>query len=554
MDSETKLPETVDRILVYALRDRLQADTGKPVVLKETHISWILLSGQLAYKLKKPVHLPFADFSTLALRKHFCEEEVRLNRRLAPLQYLGVVPICGTVNAPRIGGGGEPIDYAVCMQRFAPGALLSEKLVAGDLRPEYLDRLANRIAIFHRQAPVALPVSSTRGIERVVQPVLEVLKQLQADCDTSSIVAVRAWVDQQVVTLREAWLQRRRSGAVRECHGDLHLANTVLIGDEVTAFDCIEFSPDLRWIDVISDVAFFTMDLNAHGRSDLAFRFLDAYLQRTGDYAGVQVLRFYEVYRALVRALVYRVRLQSVGAASPAVDPDYLGCARRLVQTAGGAGRLLITHGLSGSGKSTLARRLVETAGAIRLRSDVERKRLFGLDALQRSAEQSVDIYTREATQRTFERLRECARTALQAGYPVIVDSAFLQRAERRAFQTLAAELGVPFAILHCRASEAQLRQRLADRNAGGTDASEANATVLEYQMATQDPLDGDERAAALEVFTDEPVDVVALRARWFSTIEASWQSQLGTPDARPSDANQRTSSENDDHWRNKHA
>ncbi|MBK5206373.1 MAG: AAA family ATPase [Polaromonas sp.] len=522
MDLETTSGALVGPTLIHALRERLQADTGQPVALQETHISWVLLSARLAYKIKKPIRLSFVDFSTLALRKHFCEEEVRLNRRLAPALYLGVVPVCGTVQAPRIGGMEEacqPIDYAVCMQRFPPGALLSERLAAGGggLLPGQLDRLAQRLADFHRDAPVALPASPTGTTELAVQPVLDLLKQLQAEGAAPQIAAVQAWFDGQIHALREFWPARQRSGAVRECHGDLHLANTVLIGDEVTVFDCIEFDPALRWIDVMSDLAFLTMDLKAHDRSDLAFRFLDAYLQRSGDYPGVRALRFYEVYRALVRALVARLRSRIAGTASTAGGPDYLACARRLVQTAGDQARLLITHGLSGSGKSTVAQQLLEAAGAIRLRSDVERKRLFGLDALQRSVEQAVDIYTPEATRRTFDRLKECARTALQAGYPVIIDAAFLRRAERLAFRALAAELRVPFTVLHCRASEAQLRQRVAARSSVGGDASEANVNVLERQLASHEPLEDDERAIALEVVTDEPVDVAALCECWLS-------------------------------------
>ncbi|MHB1248695.1 MAG: bifunctional aminoglycoside phosphotransferase/ATP-binding protein, partial [Polaromonas sp.] len=335
--------------------------------------------------------------------------------------------------------------------------------------------------------------------------------------DTPLIMALQAWVDAQVPALRDAWLARRRSGLVRECHGDLHLGNTVLIGDEATAFDCVEFDPALRWIDVMSDVAFLTMDLTAHGRRDLAFRFLDGYLQRSGDYPGVRVLRFYEVYRALVRGLVGRVRSRSTDTVSGAANPDYMACAQRLAQTAGGSARLLITHGLSGSGKSTIAQQLLALAGAIRLRSDVERKRLFGLDALQRFDAQTMNIYTSDANRRTFERLKECARTALQAGYPVIVDAAFLRRTERSTFQALAAGLGVPFSILHCQADESQLRCRVADRAAAGNDASEANVNVLERQLASQERLDADERAIAMDVVTDKPFDVTALCARWFS-------------------------------------
>lgn len=487
--------------LVNALRAHLQASTGQPVDLHETHISWVLLAGDLAYKLKKPVRLPFLDFSTPTLRQHFCEEEVRLNRRLAPSLYLGVVPICGTPEAPCVGGAGPVIDHAVCMRRFAPGALLSERLAAGQLLPHDIDQLALRLADFHRDAPVA---PADRG-DPGAQPALDVLAQLEAGgAQPAQLASLRAWVEAQAQGLRGAWLARRRAGAVRECHGDLHLANVVKVGDEVLAFDGMEFDPALRWIDVMSDVGFFAMDLQAHGRSDLAFRFLDAYLQRSGDYAGLPVLRFQQVYRALVRGLVGRLRTAAEG-------PDYLACAQRLAQSAGGA-RLLITHGLSGSGKSSLAGRLLEAAGAVRVRSDVERKRLFGLAALQASAGQSPSVYSAEATQRTFARLGECAGHALRAGYPVIVDATFLHRAERRTFQALAAELQLPFAILHCRASEAMLRQRVAAR---GGDASEATVAVLEQQLVHHESLQPDELAVTLEARTDGPVDVAALWARW---------------------------------------
>ena len=530
--------ETADTTLIQTLRARLQADTGQPVALVETHISWVLLAGRLAYKLKKPVRLPFVDFSTLALRRHFCHEELRLNRRLAPALYLGVLPVYGTAQAPRIGtlyddnteessDAGKPVDYLVCMQRFAPNALLSEQLAAGSLQPQHLDGLALRLADFHRAAPqleksletsLASPACSADVAQHEAQPVLAVLSQLQAACDLPPLAALRAWVEAQLPALQEVFWARRQTGAVREGHGDLHLANAVLIGDEATAFDCIEFDPALRWIDVMNDVAFLTMDLKAHGRPDLAFHFLDVYLQRSGDYGGLRVLRFYEVYRALVRALVACVRSQNAGLALPAAAaPDYLACAQQLVGAAAGSGRLLITHGLSGSGKSHIAGQLLAAAGAIRLRSDVERKRLFGLDALQRSADHALAIYTPQANRRTLAKLQEGVRAALQAGYPVIVDAAFLRRAERRVFESLAVELGVPFSLLHCRASEAQLRQRVAARSASGMDASEADLRVLEGQLVNCEPLDAHERAAALEVVTDEPVDMAALCARWLS-------------------------------------
>jgi aminoglycoside phosphotransferase family enzyme/predicted kinase len=433
--------------------------------------------------------------------------------------------VCATEQAPQLNGSGNPIDYAVCMRRFAPGALLSERLAAAELLPEHLESLARKVAAFHQRASIAPPGPAGDAQRCVVTPVLGVLQQLRIRCDAARIGALEAWVCAQAQSLRETWSARQHDGRVRDCHGDLHLTNAVLLNGEATAFDCIEFDPALRRIDVLSDIAFLTMDLKAHGRSDLAFRFLDAYLQCSGDYAGVPVLRFYEVYRALVRALVGCLRAAVQGPAS-AVGPDYLAYAERLVQEASGAPRLLITHGVSGSGKSTLALELLAAAGAIRLRSDVERKRLFGMAALDPSIDRA-QIYTPDATMRTFERLAQCARAVLRAGHAVIVDAAFLRRTERDAFRALAIELRVPFTILHCTANDARLRERVARRSARGDDASEADLAVLERQWGYREPLSSDEREFTLEVATDDAVDVPALCLRWLAL--AKHQRQGGT-------------------------
>lgn len=515
MDSHAPARALVDRAPIEALRQRLQRDTGQPVSLVETHISWVLLTERLAYKLKKPVHLPFVDFSTLALRRHFCEEEVRLNRRIAPALYLGVVPVCGTRQAPRIGGTDAPIDYALCMRRFPAGALLSERLAAGSLQPEELDGLADRVAAFHRLATVVPPVPAGDAVQCVVGPVNGALEQLRILYAPARIDALSSWVAAQVRSSQQHWIDRHHEGRVRECHGDLHLANAVLIDGHATAFDCIEFDPALRRIDVLSDVAFLTMDLKAHGRSDLAHRFLDTYLQSSGDYAGVSVLRFYEVYRALVRALVRGLQAEAAGAA-PTSSPDYLALAERLAAGPGGPPRLLITHGLSGSGKSTVARQLLAVAGAIRLRSDVERKRLFGMRALERSPGRA-QLYTPDATERTLARLAECTRAALRAGFPVIVDAAFLRRTERDAFRALAAELRVPFTILHCTADASRLRERVARRSDSGVDPSEADLDVLAQQFGHAEAPADDERDDTLEVPTDAPVDALTLSERWLA-------------------------------------
>jgi aminoglycoside phosphotransferase family enzyme/predicted kinase len=527
MDTAASAAPPIDRTLIHALREQLQAQGGEPVELIETHISWVLLAGDRAYKIKKPVRLPFVDFSTPALRLHFCELELRLNQRLAPQLYLEVLPVCGTPASPRLGGEGEPIDHAVCMRRFAPGALLSEQIAAGRLQASQIEQLAGALAAFHERAPVADAVSPWGTPEQIVHAARNVLDSLRPLVAAGALDTLCGWLAERERTLSPVWLERRATGAVREGHGDLHLANAAQVGDEVLAFDCIEFDPAMRWIDVANDLAFLTMDLHAHGRSDLAARALDAWLQRSGDFAALRVLRFYEVYRALVRSLVAALRAGQLGApdaAAPAtsppetadVRPDYLACALAAAQTRP-APRLLITHGLSGCGKSTVALQLLERTGAVRLRSDVERKRLFGLGALDRSAARSLDVYTAEATRRTFDRLADLARIALQAGWPVIVDAAFLRRGERQDFRSLAADLGVPFALLHCHASEAVLRERVAARSAAGNDASEADVAVLQRQLDAHEPLDADERANALDVATDGEVDAAALTARWLA-------------------------------------
>ncbi|QOF81954.1 AAA family ATPase [Variovorax sp. 38R] len=502
----------MDTTLVAALRDALRQETGQPVELVETHISWVLLTQALAYKLKKPVRLPFLDFGSVQARKHFCDEELRLNRRFAPTLYLDVTPVGGTPQAPRIGGGGPPIDHLVRMRRFAASSLLADLLAADRLQPAQLDDFAQWLAALHGSARRAMPTSDFGNPERVERAATDVLNALQAQGSDSRLPALKAWVLAQSQVLRMAWIARQHGGAVRDCHGDLHLTNVVLLDGQLVPFDCIEFDPALRWIDVMSDIAFLTMDLKAHGRTDLASRFLDAWLQHSGDYPGLQVWRFYEVYRALVRAMTCGL---GPGTPHEAVRPDYRACAARLAQPPEGGARLMITHGFSGSGKSSLALQLVGAAGAIRLRSDVERKRLYGLDPLARSADLGLDLYDAEATRGTFDRLQAGARDALLAGYPVIVDAAFLRSGQRRRFKALAAELRVPFTILDCRADAPTLRRRVGARDAAGTDASEAGLAVLERQLQSHDPLEADERGLTIEVATQDPVDIAPIVARW---------------------------------------
>lgn len=480
----------------------LAASLGARVV--ETHISWVLLAQEFAWKIKKPVRLGFLDFGALAQRERLCREELRLNRRLAPTLYLDVEPIGGTPEAPVLGAT-PAIEFALKMRRFPDGALFSERLAAGTLTAAMIDRLAQRLAAFHRDAPVAPPESPYGGANAIAAEFAQLLRDLAAQ--GADVADLREGADAMIQALRGTWQARLAGGFVREGHGDLHLANLVVLDDgDATAFDGIEFDPALRWIDIQADIAFPVMDFDAHGRRDLAFRFLDHWLTETGDHAGLTVLRGHVVARALVRALVARLRGGAIG------EPDYLAVARRW-HTPPGA-RLLITHGLSGSGKSHAAAQLLEAAGAIRLRSDVERKRRYGLRPLEASPPaQRALLYGVEAGRRTFERLRELADGALRAGWPVIVDAAFLRADERDACRALADTLGVPFAILHCEAGPEQLLERLQARASRGDDPSEADAQVLALQQRIEEPLRKDEWALTLRA----DAGIEAITRDWLS-------------------------------------
>lgn len=478
----------------------------------ETHISWVLLLGPYAYKIKKPVSLGFLDFSTLEKRRHFCEVELRLNRRFAPDLYLEVIPVTGTAESPALGGIEPIIDYALKMRRFDQSQLLSSLLSNGQLGNELIDDLAATIAELHRNAPV-LPASSDLGSpQQQMSALFDSLNLIEArwpdfaGCPELALdlPSLRRWLEDHRDAKMAQMAGRRAQGFFRDCHGDLHLGNLADVDGHVTAFDGLEFDETLRMIDVICDLAFVLMDLLAHDRADLALRVLDGYLQRTGDVDGLVSLRWYVIYRALVRAKVAILRTVGEGDAEHRHRRAFE--AHQLIRLAMGQTRppptfLAICSGLSGSGKTRISQVLLEACSAVRLRSDIERKRLLGMAASQRSGSGPGEgLYTQDLTTQTYDELLRRAATVLQAGWPVIVDATFLRFADRQHFRDLAIRLSVPFYLIEIVADAAVLRRRVMARWTAAKDASEADVAVLERQIQTREPTRAEELAESVVI------------------------------------------------------
>jgi len=507
---------SIEQLLAAAPRSD---DTGQ-AILRETHISWVILSGDFAYKIKKPVSFGFLDFSSLELRRHFCGEELQLNRRFSPELYLAVVPITRDEQGARIEGSGPTIDYAVKMRRFDEKQLLDNIAAHEGLSHNLLRALARELAQLHSSLPALHPDPASTGPgtpaalhEAVQQNFHEVLNYPLPKAQLAQLQAVRQWSQQRYGELLPVLTQRVLDGWVIDGHGDAHLGNIALVDGAVRLFDCIEFNASFRIMDSVSEIAFLTMDLDARGYHNESHRLLTDYLEYRGDYAGLALLDLYRSYFAMVRAKVSLLRESPRHTAITTTDGyreflRYLQLAQRYIKP--NKRFVAITHGVSGTGKSTIAGALVAKSGAVRIRSDVERKRLAGLLPEQRSEPQDEAVlYGSAMSRKTFTRLEALAALTIKAGFPVIIDATFLHRHVRDSFRTLAHKLSVPFVIVDCIAQPGQLRQRLIERERHGQDASEAGVAVMEQQLDVDQALSGEELDYRLEADSSEDAGVL---------------------------------------------
>lgn len=481
------------------------------IELFETHISWVILTGSFAYKIKKAVQLDFLDFGTLERRLHFCQEELRLNRIWAPDLYLAVVPICGSIDHPLVGGEGEAIEYAVRMLQFSQGAQLDNQVTAGLLHEQDVHDLAETIAGYHGRAKIIEYANDTESVGKVRAPMLDNFAPLKQTIDMDLLGRIQQWTADSLRDLKPTLIQRRKDGFVRECHGDLHLANLVRLSEGIVAFDCVEFSAELRNIDVMSDIAFLVMDLVARARQDLGYVCLNRYLECTGDYSGLDVFGLYFVYHCMIRAKVAAIRSTD---RTKGKDKEHdiaevkhnLAVAARWMDSP--RRWLIAMHGYSGSGKTWVSSLLLSQLPAIRVRSDIERKRLLGLDESANSdSKPGAGIYTDRARGDVYAKLIEIAEGLLEAGFNVIIDASFLRQADRKLPAALAERQGIFFAFVSTSADEAELLRRLQEREKSGTDASEADVDVLQYQFRHSEPFNAAERKKTVFVGTEKMVD-----------------------------------------------
>lgn len=468
------------------------------VQLLQTHISWILLAGAFAYKIKKPVNFGFLDFSTLERRRFYCHEEVRLNRRLCPEIYLGVVPVRESATGASFAGNGRILDYAVKMVRLPEERMADRLLSRGELTADDVKRIAATVAKFHLNAGRGKDTDSYGSLQAIRANWDENFRQTEdfigVTLSPEDLLLLREWVDDFMTTNADLFAGRVTGGFIRECDGDIHLEN-ICLTERVCIFDCIEFNDRFRFGDTAADIAFPLMDLEFSGRRDLAGIFLDEYLAVSKDTGAPELIDFYRVYRAVVRGKVESFRLKDSGI--PAEEKQaarerairYFRLARGYVIRGGLVPSLIVICGLTGSGKSTIAAALGLELGLEVISSDRLRKELAGVPLHRHAADSYAQgLYSPERSEATYRELAARADKTLASRQGVIVDATCKNREERDNLRRVAASHGAPFHIIVAESPEVLTRQRLDERVKQGTSISDGRWEIYLRQREEFEP------------------------------------------------------------------
>jgi aminoglycoside phosphotransferase family enzyme/predicted kinase len=487
--TETNLPTFVQQMLQPGFYPH---PVTEPIQLIQTHVSYVLLTGDYAYKLKKPVNFGFLDFSNLEKRQYFCHEELRLNQRGAGELYLEVVPITLTGEQYHLGGTGEAVEYA-----------------SGKLQESYLEELGRVVAQYHAEAVTNDYIRSFGEVSQVRLAIDENYQQAQnyigGPQTQEQFEETKQYTDNFFVQHPELFKSRIDNNYICECHGDLHLRNIALWHDKIMLFDCIEFNEPFRFVDVMYDVAFTVMDIEARGRKDLGNAFLNAYLEQTGDWEALQVLPLYLSRQAYVRAKVSSFLLDDPNIPDAVKEESAKTAAAYYRQaweyTKPQQGKLILMSGLSGAGKSTTAKDLARKLNAVHLRSDAVRKHLAGIPLLERGGD---EIYTPEMTEKTYSRLLALGIILANQGWSVILDAKYDRQDLRSAAISQATQHQLPIHIINCSAPVEVLTQRLLQRTG---DIADATADLLASQIKQFEPFTGQEQPYLTVVNTTEPLE-----------------------------------------------
>ncbi|MGM3309049.1 AAA family ATPase [Anabaena sp. WFMT] len=485
--TEATLPALIQQMLQPGFYPHAVTE---PIQLIQTHVSYVLLTGDYAYKLKKPVNFGFLDYSTLEKRSHFCQEELRLNQRGAGELYLEVVPIALVSEQYHLGDTGETVEYALKMRQFPQESLFSELFAQGKLNEMHLEELGRVVAQYHSQAQTNDYIRSFGEVSQVQLSINENYTQTQnyigGPQTQEQFAQTKEYTDNFFAQRPELFTSRIANNYIRECHGDLHLRNIALWHDKIMLFDCIEFNEPFRFVDVMYDVAFTVMDIEARGRKDLGNAFLNAYAEQTGDWEGLQVLPLYLSRQAYVRAKVTSFLLDD-SSVPATVKEEAANTASAYYRqaweyTKPKQGKVILMSGLSGSGKSTTARYLARQLGAVHLRSDAVRKHLAGIPLLERGGD---EIYTPEMTEQTYDRLLILGIILANQGWSVILDAKYDRQHLRENAIAQTQQYQLPLQIIHCTAPLEVLQERLVNRTG---DIADATADLLVSQLNQAEP------------------------------------------------------------------
>jgi aminoglycoside phosphotransferase family enzyme/predicted kinase len=483
--------DTDPRLIAYLMNQDNYPERGPDIAHFETHISHVFVGGDLAYKIKKPVDLGFLDFSALWNRRFFCREEVRLNSRLAPGIYLGVIPIFGSNGAYSFEKrrGWPVVEWAVKMKRLPEDRILSNLILEGRLLAEEMRGIGERLARFHNEVPVYRG-RVFGGLESVTFNTEENFQEIRPFCGSMLEKGVYDKIEgytRGFLKKNEALFSaRRRSGFVREGHGDLHSQHICLTRPPVIV-DCIEFNKRFRISDILEDMAFLHMDLEYRGRFDLSARLESAYFSLQEPALSHELLRFYKIYRAVVRAKVQGFTAQGLSDEAGKRDAvrrarEYYALAEHYIDQKDRAFNPVIFMGVSGSGKSALALNLL--AGAVLLRSDEVRKDLVGIGGEEHTyVDYGQGIYDSTTTRRTYERLHALAVDEARSGKRVLVDATYTKAEQRQEIFRASSEAGLNPLFIHCFADEAVLRRRVEERMGRGADVSDARPAIVTEQL-----------------------------------------------------------------------